>query len=466
MKIAVVLMPWCRRESPSPEFALAAALLKKENHKVSIYDINNSIFNDKFSLRKYWHYLSLDASPEIEKEFFDLTREIYDYYASQILSQENQAIVFKIVGQSYFNSLEMASVIKKKDKDKTVIFCGMYVKKEDVEAVVKGQDGLPYDYVICGEDEVALPELIKRLEMGYSPPPYQKGKVIDCTDGPIIEDLDALPYYDFSDFNLPSYRFPDKLEILISKGCPWRCSFCADWLTENRYRSMSGERIYREVQHQIKIHKTKHFRFHDKTINGNIKAISDFCDLMLEGHKNGSPPIKWSGDAMIRPEMTKDLLVKMHRVGCSGLGYGLESGSERVLGSMNKRFSIAIAEEVIKNTHDAGIFTSVNIMIGFPAETYSDFQETLDLIERNKGFIGEIRLTYLGCRILKDTILYKYPERFNIDNTDLRFWSTRDGLNTYDERARRYRVFCQRALDLGIILRINGRITKKVLEID
>jgi len=280
-------------------------------------------------------------------------------------------------------------------------------------------------------------------------------------NGPIVENLDDLPYYDFSDFNLNSYKFPEKLEIFISKGCPWRCSFCVDWLTEKRYRSMSGERIYQEVLFQHRKHKTKHFRFCDKTINGNIKAISDFSDLVIGEHSPPSFSIQWSGDAMIRPEMTKELLSKMRQAGCVGLGYGLESGSEKVVRDMGKQFSTQLAEEVIKNTHAADIFTSINIMIGFPTETETDFLETLNFIERNKQFIREIRLTYIGCRVLKNSLLYDFSSRFNLAKTDTDFWMTKDKGNTYEERVRRYEIACQHILNLGIDLRVNSRSAKK-----
>lgn len=469
MKVAVVLMPWYRRESPSPELALTIALLKPQNHKIYVYDINNEMFNSQFSKRGYWRYFLLDAPPELRDSFFEETREIFEYISSQILSADPEAIIFKIIGKTYLCSVQMAKILKEKDSKKIIIFTGSLVASvEDVKSFVRGQNELPFDFTICGEDEVVLPKLLGMLEAGRQQQLAllfeKRGKVINCLNGPIVEDLDTLPFYDFSDFDLNAYKFPDRLEIFISKGCPWHCSFCVDWLTEKRYRSMSGERIYKEILHQSKIHNTKHFRFCDKTINGDINALNTFCNLLLEGHREGLDKICWSGDAMIRPEMTKELLIKMRKTGCVGLGYGLESGSQNVVEKMGKRFSIDLAKEVLRNTRGADIHTDVNILVGFPTETYNDFQETLSFIERNREFIDEIRLTYVGCRILRYSILYNYPERFNLANTDTDFWSTKDGLNTYEERQRRYEIICQRILDLGIDLRVNSRITKKVVK--
>ena len=444
---------------------MTSSILKNEGHRVSIYDINSLIFEEKFLLRKYWKYFLLDAPADIEDEFFNLTKEVFQHYASQIVSSGPQAVIFKIIGKTYSNAVEMARIIKERYADKIIIFTGaLLASREDVDSFTRGQDEQPFDYIICGEDELALPELIRSLDTGSLLSLKKEKKVIDCTSGPTLENLDNLPHYDFSDFNLNAYKFPDKLEIFISKGCPWHCGFCVDWLTEKRYRSMSGERIYREVLFQSKRHKVKHFRFCDKTINGDIKAINDFCDLVIAEHERTAFSTEWSGDAMIRPEMTKELLLKMRRAGCVGLGYGLESGSDRVVKDMGKQFSIKIAEEVIRNTHAADIYTSINIMIGFPSETKADFQETLSFISRNKEFMREIRLTYIGCRVLRHSLLYNFPDKFNLAETDTDFWMTKDRENTYEERVRRYELICRYILDLGIELRVNSRVTKKVVK--
>lgn len=466
MRIALVLMPWYRRESPSPELAMAISLLKKQNHKVYVFDINNEMFHNRFKERKYWKFFLLDASSETRDNFYREMEESFQYYASQILSVDPEAVVFKITGKTYYPSFQMAKALRQKDPKKKIILTGfLFLSKEDEDEFIRGQDN-SFDFAILGEDEIALPKLIEALASNSE---YQcdslfrkDGRVY--IKGNIVENLDELPFFDFSDFNLNAYKFPERLEFFISKGCPWRCSFCTDWLAEKKHRSMSGERIYEEVSYQSKIHKTKHFRFCDKTINGNINALEQFSDLMIRAFEKGDLPgeINWSGDAMIRPEMTKELLIKMRNAGCSGLGYGLESGSQGVLTKMGKRFSIPIAEEVLRNTHHAGIHTDVNILVGFPTETQADFEETLNFIKRNKENIDEVRLTFAGCRVYPRTILATNPEEFNLANTETDYWFTKDGKNTYEERIKRSEAVCQLVLSLGIKLRVNSRLTRKM----
>lgn len=483
MKIAVVLMPWQRRESPSPEIAMAISILKSQNHKVSLWDINALMFSNSFSQRRYWKHFLLDPGSETIEDFQEGSRDFFEYFANQILLDHPYVIVFKCVGKTYYNAIKLASIIKQKNKDKLIILCGLLVTgQKDIGSIIARQNEMPVDFIICGEDEVAIKEIMNAIEtntLGKLNIIFKKNnKIIDCTNGPIIENMDDLPFFDFSVFDLKNYKFQDTLEMFISKGCPWRCAFCLDWKNE-RYRSMSGKRIFDEVSHLVETDKDlRHIRFCDKTINGNMKSFSEYCDLTSKAVGKGllRSDWVWSGDAMIRPEMAEELLQFASNAKCIGLGYGLESGSEKVIRDMGKHFSIPLAERVIKDTHNANIITTINIMSGFPTETRNDFLETIAFITRNKEFIDEIRLTYAGCRIYPDSYLDTHADKYGIVYPDCDkersnsidsgidravYWKNQDGTNTYEERVRRTEEICQHILSLGIELRVNSRVTRK-----
>lgn len=461
-------MPWYRRESPSPEFASMIAVIKQRGHRVFIFDINNEIFSREFSKRSYWKYFLLDAPEETEEAFFFESEEIFRHYCAQIISNNPDIIIFKPIANTYKNAIRIAQMLKKEAPDKLIIFSGKYtINKQDIGSAIEQQENSPFDFIICGQDEIVLSKLLEAIETSSMPDfdLYFKrnGKVIDCIDGPVLESLDSLPFFDFSDFNLNSYKYSDKLEMFISRGCPWRCSFCISCMVESKYRSMSGKRILQEILYQLNFHNgLKHFRFCDNTINGNIQSLRDFCDLILQEYKKGLPEIEWSGDAMIRAEMDGDLLLKMNEAGCVGIGYGLESGSQRVVQEMLKPFSIPVAERVIRDTHRASIKTSVNILVGFPTETRLDFEETLKFIEKNKENIDEIRLTFNGCRLYSDSYLYKNYEKFGITVIDTDRWISKDRANTYEERIKRAEEVCQLVLSLGIELMFNSRPRRKL----
>ena len=463
---------------------MTASILKTHKQEVKLWDINTLMFHDTFTGRRYWKHFLLDADSGTIEDFQQQTKEFFVHYANKILSDNPEVIIFKCIGKTYANSIRLAQIIKEKDKDKLIILCGLLLTVEqDVELFVARQKEIPADFIICGEDDFALSELIKAIEINglkkLGSIFKKNDKVINCINGPIVDNLDNLPFFEFSDFDLNSYRFPDTLEIFMSKGCPWRCVFCIDWRNE-KYRSMSGKRIFDELLYQTNLYKQiRHFRFCDKTINGNIRALTEFCNLVSEGFKQGlfqRNDWYWSGDAMIRPEMNRELLEKMVKARCNGIGYGIESGSEKVVKDMGKFFSIPLAEEVIKNTHSNNLKTTINILVGFPTETRKDFEETMKFIVKNRDFIDEVRLTYGGCRVYPhsylDTDLDKYnitypvsevKELNSIDSwiNKVDYWMSEDGLNTYEERIRRTEEISELILSLGIELRVNSRITRK-----
>lgn len=468
MKIALILMPWCRRESPSPELAMTAGILRRHGHDLEVFDVNNEIFSKGFKQRRYWKFFLLDAPEDEREKFLVETEGFFKFYASEVIHRNFDAVVIKCVAKNFNNSLEMAKCLKAKDPAlKVILTPQLIIEAEGAKEEAKhyGNDS-PLDFLICGEDDIALPALISAIENNrmddFDLCFNRYGKVVDCIMGPIAENMDDLPFYDFSDYDFASYRFPKVLEIYTSRGCPRRCSFCIDWLTEKKYRSFSSGRIFDEVIHQLQMYpEVDHFRFCDKTINGDIKALEGFCGLVIKRFEGEDPRFSWSGDAMVRPEMTRDFLAMMNKARCVGLGYGIESGSQEVLDSMRKGFSVGLAEEVLKNTHDAGITTSINIMAGFPTEKERDLDETIDFLRRNACNIDEVRLTYSGCRIYEHSLLHNSPGEYNIGTVDSDSWVSADGANNTEERCRRAEKVCRAVLALGLELRVNSRPTKK-----
>jgi hypothetical protein len=127
---------------------------------------------------------------------------------------------------------------------------------------------------------------------------------------------------------------------------------------------------------------------------------------------------------------------------------------------MRKKFRVAEAEAVIRDTHRAGIVPQLFIMAGFPGETEADFQETLDFIERNAEFIGGIMVSF--CEIQKGSHLDRHVAEYDVrlPLTDRTHWVSKDGSNTYEVRRDR----CARASRLieRLGLSINKVHTTKV----
>jgi hypothetical protein len=104
---------------------------------------------------------------------------------------------------------------------------------------------------------------------------------------------------------------------------------------------------------------------------------------------------------------------------------------------MQKRVDMVDAEEVIRNTHRAGIQAFLYTLVGFPTEGEAEFQMTLDFIERNAEYITTVGVS--SCEIQKGAHMDVHPEAYGIrlPLEDRLRWETADGSNTYDVRQER-----------------------------
>ncbi len=460
MNIALVQCPGWGRDCPPYTMALFSAILRENGHKVSCFDINNHLYRaSPQEYKKMWDdkdLYSFWTDKAAISEFIQINNHLIEEKIDEILKTDSKIIGFTVHFSSLFVSLELARKIKQADENRIIIFGGPdCVRESRGLEIIKNQF---VDAMVVGEGDFTVLELVKMIE--------EKGKVdfckgllirnngniMDCGDREVVTDIDSLPFPDYSDFKedilAGLYRQPYRLEIFDSRGCFMQCHFCSEWQFWKRFRSMSGERMFAEILHQINnFPQVNYFYFIGSLLNGDIKALSRFCDLLIENNIK----IRWLGQAIIRPEMTKELLSKMKRAGCEWLGYGIESGSQKVVDNMNKRFKISDAERVLKDTHEAGIEVQTNFMFGIPTETEEDFSETLEFLKRNRSNINSVLASQSFCVIDKGTYLHTNAKEFKIrDENHHLFWEADNEINSYPERFRRYEEFCNQALSLGV----------------
>ncbi len=455
MKIALVQCPAWGRLNPPLALSMLAAYLRSQGKEVLLFDLNNDLFHKvKEEDRALWHLGSesfWENKASVAKFVSDY-KELLEDFVNQILQTETGLIGFSIFNSSTELSLFIAEKIKKLAPNKTIIFggpnCAPHINGTEV---IKSS---AVDIMVIGEGELVLNEIINLFDK-YGKVDFCKGtwlkkegKVIDCGTGDLIEDLNLLPFADFGDFSLSAYTAPYRLPIYLSRGCPNRCVYCNESVFWRGYRHRSGARVFQELKHQTDKHKgVTHFDFSDSLVNANLKELSIMADLIID---NGLK-ITWGGQAVIRPYMTSDLLAKLKQSGCLALGYGIESGSQKVLSLMRKGFTVEEAERVIRDTHKAGIDVVTNFMFGFPGETDENFEETLQFVAKNKEYISTLNPSLAYTAIGVGTYLHAHPEEYGIDlSAGYLYWRTKDGQNTYEKRKIRYERFCRQALSLNI----------------
>ncbi|MEK6820439.1 MAG: radical SAM protein [Nanoarchaeota archaeon] len=288
-----------------------------------------------------------------------------------------------IVGITATTSLieEAHDIAKLCDKKIKVVIGGIHASSLPQETLEKFER---FDFLIRGEGEFTMLELAEGKEIekikGLS---YRKGKkIIHNKPRELIENLDGLPFP--ARELLPMGRYvsvgakqqPSDY-ILSSRGCPYGCIFCADYLVHGRmFRYRSPENVIKEVEflHEKGI---KEFDFIDDNFTLLPERVKEICDLMIK--KGLDRDMIWRCSNGIRIDSVDlELLKKMKKAGCYMVSLGIESGNERILKNIKKSISLEKVREAVKLCRAAGIETRGLFMFGNLGEDEKTMQDTIN----------------------------------------------------------------------------------------
>ncbi len=460
MEIVLIQCPVWGTYDPPLALAQLSACLKQAGHAVRALDLNIELYlNRKENHKGLWAWEQSDFwyNPDNVRNYFAGNNVLIEKYIKQIIAGNPQIVCFSVCTASRLASLELARRIKKERPDLKILFGGTLFFEESWSQRIL-QEGV-VDIVSIGEGELTLCEMANLLEdnktlEGCRGISYRiNNQIFHNPPRPLLEDLDQLPFMDFSDMPLSNYDDKCHIPILASRGCVQQCAFCSSKTFWPGYRHMSGKRIFDEIKfHKTRVKELGHIDFLDLLINGDMRALNILCDLMIDWETKENITISWVANAIIRIEMTPELLAKMKKAGCKHLIYGIESGSQRVLGLMKKRYAIDDADKVIRATHEAGIVVTANFMFGFPGEEETDFAQTLEFIKRNASYLDRIYPSRTFCAIEEYSYLHAHQGEFGIaaNSPNHLYWESVDGNNTYPQRLRRCEEFCALGEALGI----------------
>ncbi|MEE9399750.1 MAG: radical SAM protein, partial [Dehalococcoidales bacterium] len=238
----------------------------------------------------------------------------------------------------------------------------------------------------------------------------RNGQVQNNPSANLINNLDELPFLardlvlncDYNRYRLHS--------ISTARGCPYTCSFCADrrfW--DGKVRRRSVDNVIEELRLLKDTYKINFVDFVDGTFTFDRKYLQTFCNTMINHKLN----IKWRCTARY-DNLNEDILQLMKQANCSGLYFGLESGSDRVLKAINKKIDVEKIIKVSKMVYNSGIPSATSILLGTPGEGKEDIEETLKLMKTIKTDIFDIfSYTPLAGSLLYDSM--SEEDKKNID---------------------------------------------------
>ena len=284
------------------------------------------------------------------------------------------------------------------------------------------------DYAVIAEGEITIVELLDALitnkdlsvikGLAYK---NDEGNIIVNPKRELIKDLDEAPMPAYQLFPLDIYlenqshsrilgRQPE-MNIITSRGCPFNCNYCYHIFSKGvRYRSI--ESVIDELKFFIKNYNVHSFIFIDETFTINSKRVIEFCEAL----KREEIKITWSCYARVSL-VEKNLLKLMKETGCYRIGFGIESGSQKILDLMNKKETVVQAERAIKMVRKAGMICGTTFMCGYVGETKETMSETVSFCKKHLISTSFFFTTpYPGTQlysIVEDKVLSKYK---NLDS--------------------------------------------------
>jgi anaerobic magnesium-protoporphyrin IX monomethyl ester cyclase len=260
------------------------------------------------------------------------------------------------------------------------------------------------DYIVQGEGEVAMLHLVE----GFSP--MQRTIPIER-----ITHLDALDFPERKKFWLGTGR--DVSYLSTARGCPWRCAYCASPSIWPRVYSRSPESVLREIATLPVPKDTLVPASHDGELfiqeNSCLYIIDDtftWNEKRALAIMAGMAGIPWKCEARA-DTITPEIAEGMARSNCKRVKMGVESGSDRILASMNKGETKSEILAAVRLLQYHRVPITLYLMAGFPGETNADLQQTIDFARELHADYYSISMLapYYGTRIYRDALAAGLP---------------------------------------------------------
>ncbi len=374
--ILLAILPVIWPKMPPIGLGYLETYLLDKGIDVEIWDLNNLFYNlSDDNLKKQW---LISSNVPFESSILEIIKK---NHAKQYNAAINRLLNFEVVGFSCFKSnfsatCEIVKILKSKRQDIKIILGGPEITRQFLKSHGGFDDNLNrlVDLFVVGEGELPLYNFMKGKKYA--------GKIARFEQ---LADLSSLSFPRYQGLDFSVYPRNDAVALQFSRGCVRKCNFCSERLLYNNFRRRPAQSIIEEIKYHKK-NNIKYFVFFDSLINADITALMDLCEKIIDNF--GS--VHWEAQIAIRRDMKQEVFEKMKKSGCYNLFVGLESGCDNTLKNMNKGFTGSDAVGFFSQLKKARLFFGVSVIIGYPGETDSDFEENMEFFIRNKDIIPKI----------------------------------------------------------------------------
>ena len=405
--------------------------LKKNGHDVRFIDLNNEQMKCK-----------------VKKERnFDLNT-YFNEYAKKVFSDFNPDIVGVTVHYSgrFHPAIEISRLVKAEYPHVPIVFGGIHPTIFQKEILSEYQC---VDFILQGESDFTLVDLVESVTKGDF-----KYKSIDglayMMNGTVtvnakniyIDDIDNLSFPDYSLVDIKDYYFdtsrwfnPKNLPInlsiylLSSRSCPRRCTYCSMFMVHGpKYRPRSAKNVVDEIAYIYRKYNHRYFSFMDDNFTLNKKRLLQICEDIRARGLN----IQFdTPNGLEINTLDEEVLEALVDVGMVKTCLAIESGSEEIRNSVNKRIKTEKIFEVLKAIRKfPNLIYNTFFIVGFPNETHETLEETRQLIKALdlKSAVISFATPFPGTKLYEECISNKLIDldRSDLHNVDRFYFANRD----------------------------------------
>ena len=302
---------------------------------------------------------------------------------------------FAVIYEDSFNYLSKMCLLRMREAAWEMI---QQAKAQGCTVIVSGSDATDHrkdyfekgaDYILIGEGEIALGDLIESLG-GQSPTPAREIEGVipaGTSNGSFVarqplRDLDQLPFPAWDLVDAEKYRelWQSRhgyysINMVTTRGCPYHCNWCAKPIYGQGYQSRSPENVVEELTWLKARQQPDHVWFADDIFGLKRGWIERFSDLVCDNQLQ--TPFK----CLLRTDLVSEqITAKLAAAGCRTVWMGAESGSQKILDAMDKGITLEDTHRATKQLQRVGIKVGFFLQFGYPGEVWGDVQQTMRMV--------------------------------------------------------------------------------------
>jgi radical SAM superfamily enzyme YgiQ (UPF0313 family) len=167
--------------------------------------------------------------------------------------------------------------------------------------------------------------------------------------------------------------------VVASRGCPYRCNWCAKPISGNKFQIRPARSVAAEIRELKEMYGVQHIWFGDDVFALNHHWVQDFANEIEAMHC--ALPFKIQSRADL---MTHTTVAGLKRAGCAEIWMGVESGSQKILNAMDKGLHVSDVVTARSRLADEHIRACYFLQFGYPGETWEDIQKTIALVRNTR----------------------------------------------------------------------------------